>query len=76
MPFLVAEVWPCQNRRLETHFVLLAKIVEYAVFQLSLSYWFLLIKTVQTVFLWSNVGIRFPAKTNYAIHSKLFQINN
>ena len=76
MPFLVAQVWPCLNSRLETHFVLLAKITGYAVFQLSLSYWFLLFEIVQTVFLWSNVRIRFSTKTIYAIHSKLFQIND
>ena len=76
MLFLVAQVWPCQNSGLETHFVSLAKIIEYAVFQPSLSYWFALIEIVQTVFLWSNVRIPFPAKTIYAIHSKLFQIND
>ena len=73
MSFLVAQVWLCQKSWLE---ILLAKITEYAVFQLNFSYWFVLIETVQTVFLWSNVRIRFPTKTIYAIHSKLFQIND
>ena len=72
----MAQVWLCQNTWRETHFVLLAKIIEYVVFQLSLSYWFVLIETVQTVFLWSNARIRFPTKTIYAIHSKHFQIND
>ena len=76
MPFFVAQVWPFQNSWLETHFVLLAKIIEYAVFQPSLPYWFVLIETVHTVFLRSNGRIRFPNKIIYAIHSKLSQINH
>ena len=43
---------------------------------LKLSYWFALIETVKTVFLRSNVRIRFPTKTIYAIHSKLSQISD
>ena len=37
---------PHPNHWLETHFVLLAKIIEYVVFQQSLSHWFVLIETV------------------------------
>ena len=73
MSFLVARVWPYQNNRLETHFALSVKITEYAVW---FAYWFVLVETVQAVFLWSNVRNRFPTKTIYAIHSKLFQIND
>ena len=76
MPFLVAQVCPCQNSWLETHFVSLAKISEYAVFQLSISYWSVLIETVQTEFLWANGRIRFPTKKIYVIHSKLFLIDD
>ena len=61
---------------LETHFVLLAKIIEYLIIQLNLSHWFALIQTVQTVFLWFSEKIRFPTNTIYAIHSKLLQIND
>ena len=41
---------PSSNSWLETHFILLAKVIEYAVFQLSLSHCFVLIKTVLTWF--------------------------
>ena len=58
------------------HVELLTKIIEYAVFQLSLCDWFVLIETVQTVFWWSNGKVRFPTKIIYAAHSKLLQIND
>ena len=41
---------PSSNSCLETHFILLAKFIEYAVFQLSLPHWFVFIKTVLTWF--------------------------
>ena len=49
VPLLIAHAWLAlvhRNSWLETHFVLvLAIIIEYTVFQLSLSYWFVFIET-------------------------------
>ena len=41
---------PHPNSWLETVFVLLAKIIEYAIFQLSLSHWFVLTEIVRQYF--------------------------
>ena len=66
------------NSKLETHFVLiLAKIIKYIVFQLSLSHWFIFIETYRQYF--KNFGgamERFPTKIIYGFYNKLLQIND
>ena len=37
---------PAKNSWLENHFVILGKTIEWVAFQLSLSYWFVLIESV------------------------------
>ena len=45
-PYLVAQIWPCHIQRADQKLTLhYAKIIEYIVFQLSLSHYFVFITT-------------------------------
>ena len=70
---------PHTNSWLETHFVLLAKIIACTVFQLRLSLALCSLKLCRQYVKkswWSNEKFRFPTKIIYAVHSKPLLIND